>query len=256
MDTRNHSFGSAQPISPARQNGDRRGLRLVTQWTTFNDMFRIACDQLVSIRESNRRAPEDLSNIFLDPRSSEATIERLISLFERFYEQGCICERSADLPYSFPEGSSSKQLGVRLFREALEAFGMALETLALIPPAALSCYLESKIAQFSQCAEELQQELTLRNWDPKVKLRLDEARNQLEFCQTLNDACVTLRVRSVTILLKLVQATDSIQGSELIERACALLDQAELVAPAVAGHQSISALRANIPVLRHLLAID
>jgi hypothetical protein len=253
MDTRSHSSGSAQPLSLINHKKD---LALVAPWTTYNDMFRIACFQLRQIQESDRLAPNDLRTIFLDASSADATIEKLINLFERFYEQGCICERSADMPYSLPEGSSSRQLGTKLFLEALEAFSLALETMALIPATALSNYLEFRIARFSQAELELELELAAKKWDPSVKLKLDEIRNRLQFCQTINDAGVTLRVRAVKILLKLVQSAGSSQKAQLIEKASILLDQAESSAPAVAGHPSFSALRANIPVLRHLLAID
>src|SRR5262245_7168782 len=111
----------------------RPPLAVVSASTTAEELFRIAAGQLSALKESVKRDPGQLSNLCADRVSADRTRERLMQLCHRVQEQGEVWERSSNLPLSFPDGTCSRRLGVKLLKEALNAFTLASDLLDLIP---------------------------------------------------------------------------------------------------------------------------
>lgn len=228
-------------------------MKLVAAWTTSEELFEIAANHLSQLRESLKQAPGEMRALCADPHSADGTIDQLMQLFHRFQEQADVWERSSDLPSSFPEGSSSRALGIKLLKNALQAFDLAIETIGLIPADAFGNYLERRIACFSQEESDLEKAMVANNWDPHVRIKLEEIRTTLQFCTNAHDAAVTLRLRAAKICLKLAQGVSPLERPGYLGAATILLDQAQKVRPDVSNHPAFTAIRANIPVLQHLL---
>ncbi len=232
---------------------ERPALTVVTAYTSAEDLFSIAANHLKRLREGLKQSPYELKSLCLDPSTADQTIGQVLQLYERFLEQGEVWEKCSEMPFSFPEGSSSRGLGTKLLKDALQALELALETVEMIPADALKLYLNRRACNLRLRESELETELTSNNWDQRLILQLSEIRSALQLLASTENAHITLRVRAAKICLKLAQAVSKEERQQLIKKAAVYLDAAEKLNPEIAQHQTVVAMRANIPVLQHLL---
>ena len=219
METHNQTgtAGASGQAVRSELETQKRPLAVISASTTAEDLCRIAAHQLIALKQSVERNPHELRALLSDPNSADRTVDQILQLFHCLNDQAEVWERTSAMPISMPEGTSSRNLGVRLLKEALSAFTLASEALQLIPYNSLDPSLKQRIARLN------------------------------------DDAGFALKMKRASISLQLAQVLPTHEGMLCLNEATRLMDEAEADRPAARDDESVKMLRESVPVLRTML---